>query len=329
MVQSRLFYIDTLKGLAILGVFLLHFDMTFPCPTNLISKISAIGARAPQLFFIISAYLTWKSIDKPSLSWKQFFKTRFYRLAPLYYLSLLAAILLPTYRVNLYSIWDYLAHILFLNGLNPVWIHDMMGVEWYIADLAIFYMIAPLLKKLIYNFKSGLCYFLLATCVSSLILIIYNHLFGPQISNSQYFYTFFFPHQLPAILLGILLYYITKKREYIPPKWLFILGISCFLIIGNFIYFKLNKRYITSSWVASIFWTFLFLICYQLRDYFNQNTFLSKLGKYSLSVYLFHWTIIKCIAYFLSTPNILNWIILFLTTLLISYWFGKFLENQE
>ena len=60
-------YIDVLKSLSIVIVMLIHFDQSFNCPIGIISRVAAIGARAPQFFFVISAYLTWKSIERKGI----------------------------------------------------------------------------------------------------------------------------------------------------------------------------------------------------------------------------------------------------------------------
>lgn len=61
---AREYYIDVLKGMAMLAVILVHFNNAWNAPIGILNKASAIGARCPQLFFIISAYLTWTALDK-------------------------------------------------------------------------------------------------------------------------------------------------------------------------------------------------------------------------------------------------------------------------
>ena len=78
MEKNRLNWVGFLKGLAILGVILVHFNGAIESPSTIVSALSAIGARCPQLFFIISAYLTWNSISKKdNLNAKEFLKKRF------------------------------------------------------------------------------------------------------------------------------------------------------------------------------------------------------------------------------------------------------------
>ncbi len=75
------------------GVLLIHYNVA---PNHIIASISKIGARCPQLFFIVSAFLSWTYLDKSfdKIDYLNFYKKRFFRIAPIYYLALLVALLL-------------------------------------------------------------------------------------------------------------------------------------------------------------------------------------------------------------------------------------------
>ena len=120
--KSRDNYIDVLKGIAIIFVVLIHFEQKWEAPFLLLNKIAKIGARAPQLFFIISAFLTWKSINRYGIGLR-FFINRAKRLIPIYYLSLICAMLIPTITIKDYSIGNIIAHFLLLHGFHPLWIN--------------------------------------------------------------------------------------------------------------------------------------------------------------------------------------------------------------
>lgn len=97
--------------------------------------------------------MTWTGLDKKPVDYIEFLKKRYKRMAPLYYVSLVTAVMIPIFKVFNISIGNYISHIAFLNGLNPQWCNGIMGVEWYIADLALFYLMIPCLRKLITNYK--------------------------------------------------------------------------------------------------------------------------------------------------------------------------------
>ena len=89
-----------------------------------------------------------------------------------------------------------------------------MGVEWYIADLALFYMLTPLLWRLIRNLRSSLVAFVVSAFLSSACLIIYNAYGGSDVQAvKMYFETFFILHQIPVMILGIVLFYLIQEIE--------------------------------------------------------------------------------------------------------------------
>ena len=151
--SQRLQWLDILKALAMIGVILVHFNNIWPSPINILSKLNAVGAKCPQLFFIISAYLTWTALEKNGTNWKKFYIKRFIRIAPLFYIAIILNSIIPRFKMPDISLWNWLSHIFFLNGINPLWANTIMGIEWYIADLAIFYMLTPLLWKIANNLK--------------------------------------------------------------------------------------------------------------------------------------------------------------------------------
>lgn len=255
--DNRLYFIDFLKGIAMLGVILVHFNAVFNSPISALSKAASLGARCPQLFFIVSSFLTWVGFEKGHVKWGEFYKRRFVRIAPVYYFALIACVLLPTVRLIDISAGNYISHILFLNGFVPECSNSILSVEWYIADLAIFYMLCPILKKAVKNLRSSVIAFLLSVCLSSLSLIAFNHFFYELIETDSayemYFHTFCFVHQLPVILLGIMLYYFIKqadKKRII--NMLIVSGIAVAVITAIFETLNLNKRFMTTSLIAGL-----------------------------------------------------------------------------
>ena len=232
-IQTREHYLDVLKGIAMLGVLFVHY---FPSGNHDLDVIQNMGSRCPQLFFIVSAFLTWKVLDNV-VDYKLFYKKRFIRIAPLYYISLLFALLLPTVTIYTHSLLDYIAHITFLNGLIPFWSNNIMHVEWYIADLSLLYFLTPFLKKIAYDMRSSVIALLISTLISSISLILCNHLFSEQMalypSWEMFLHTFFILNQLPIWLMGVVFFYVVKDCKKVTWGGG---GISCTNInnYGNF-----------------------------------------------------------------------------------------------
>src|SRR5690606_37748745 len=84
-------YIDALRGLAVLGVILVHCGQR----ADLLPWIRSItdqGARGVQLFFILSALTLFLSMEHRSSAGKiekkeYFFIRRFFRIAPMFYVA--------------------------------------------------------------------------------------------------------------------------------------------------------------------------------------------------------------------------------------------------
>ena len=196
-----------------LGVIMVHFGSA---PNSILDLIAKCGAKCPQLFFIVSAFLTWKALDKSSRShiYKSFYSSRFIRIAPIYFGGLIVALLIPSITIGRHTIGDYLSHILFLNGFFPQWTDNIMHVEWYIADLAIFYLLCPVLKRVVSNLKTSIITLLVSIIVSAMSLMFSNKIFAAQIdafpSWESYFHTYLFLHQLPVWMLGVVIYYLLK-----------------------------------------------------------------------------------------------------------------------
>lgn len=331
--SKRLQWIDILKAFAMVGVILVHFNNAWSSPINILSKISTLGAKCPQLFFIISAYLTWNGLEKNDNNWKLFYEKRIIRIAPLFYIGIIVSAIIPYFRLTDISAANWVSHFLFFNWINPVWINSIMGTEWYIADLALFYILTPLLWKIVRNLKC--CLFLLSCSViiSSSTLILYNNLIDSNnILIEMYFNTFIFIHQFPVIMMGITLFYLIKELSC-KELWnlLFITGIVITSITVIFIIKHLDKRYITNSLIAGLLFSWLFLLAFQMRDLFEKNVFklLAFIGMHSFGIYCFHQIVINCVLTVISQRNFCIWCSTLGLIVLISILVGYLMEKIQ
>lgn len=114
--QAKLRYIDSLRGLAILAVLMVHCGQyginKYP---DLIANIINTGGRGVQLFFVASAFTLFLSLARRSETVKSnFYIRRFFRIAPMYYLGI--------------------AYYLMQDGYGPrYWLGDAPGItSWHI-----------------------------------------------------------------------------------------------------------------------------------------------------------------------------------------------------
>jgi peptidoglycan/LPS O-acetylase OafA/YrhL len=78
---KRIESFDFLKGLAILGVIIVHSSNSFPSLINVIDKLASLGRFGVQLFFLISAINichTWKLRENEISRIKKFYLRRFF-----------------------------------------------------------------------------------------------------------------------------------------------------------------------------------------------------------------------------------------------------------
>ena len=247
-------WIDSLKGIAIIGVILVHsYCGRLPL---FLGEVSGNGKYGVQLFFLISAYLTFVSLKKHFGKIPYNFKTivswwlkKFSKLIPLYYFSLLINIYVSiktdwlgtAWRINIPNI---IFHFLFLHGLVPKYNNSIIGVEWYIGVLAIFYMIAPLLFKHINSIEKSIISFLVSIAGSNIIIQCVKLFLPSETESNYYLYTYINESsviaQLPVIMFGIFLYFIINKcltLEKINNKKLLsycFLIFSLLMILGEF-----------------------------------------------------------------------------------------------
>lgn len=158
---GSLAYIDMLRGLAILGVLLVHSTLGMPTvgleklPMH-IEYLLCAGKHGVSLFFVVSAFTLTRSIhiriDKEHMPIRKYFLRRFFRIAPAYYFVLIITFFMGIGMPGYASSQDatltwpsFAAHLLFVNGFFPYYANDFLGVEWSISTEFMFYVLLPFL----------------------------------------------------------------------------------------------------------------------------------------------------------------------------------------
>jgi peptidoglycan/LPS O-acetylase OafA/YrhL len=281
-------HLDSLRGIAVLGVIFVHAGLLLNIPKWL-SVISFTGQRGVQLFFLVSAFTLFLSHDKrrdelnPTLN---FFLRRFFRLFPMFYIATaLACVLQPQYAGPPI---DVVLSLLFLHGFTPRSnIHGALG-GWSVAAEAIFYMFLPFLFRKVRSLGTSLWLFvLLAPCM----YVVTNALALSSSPAVAEFWTFLgFPVQLPVFVMGIASYFFWK--DYIadpgvsrPSKQaalLLLASSAAFYVLE--LPFNNRGLYFSSAACALLMMS---LSIYPWKALVNHYTEL--IGKISFSVYLLHF----------------------------------------
>lgn len=310
----KLNYIDVLRGIAILGVLMVHcgqYGHNDFIPVT-IANIIGNGANGVQLFYIASAFTLFLSMNRRNENEKypklNFFIRRFFRIAPLYYIGIFYYLWQDGFGSrywlgdqDLVTTANILSNIFFVHGFNPYWINSVVPGGWSIAVEMLFYCIAPFLFVKIKNVRVAYL-FVLVTLVLRLVLDILLHkihlIESDRLWNEYLF--FYFPSQLPIFALGIFFYYIVQEGYDIkiaPPALL----LTSFLLILHIIGFSLLPIYFIFGIVFVLFGIAISKINYKILE----NPVLLYIGKVSYSMYLVHFGVL----YWLTKFDLVDFIV--------------------
>lgn len=296
-------WVDSWKGIAVFAVLLVHTGGgELP---SVFGRMGAAGSRGVQLFFIISAFLTFRSLerlaDKTSMGGRRWLLKKAVRIIPLYYLAIFVSLVVegtgPRYwlgSLQSVSAANVISHLLFINGFFPYYINSIIGVEWYLADLVIFYVLSVALYRLITNLERA---FLFMT-ISAPVCIVLNRILERVTAipdeniRSAYFGTFGFISELPVWLTGILLYFIIKEnclegikgRKGIAYAVLLLSAFQTWNLIANHSQFTL------------LFWSLSFIGLLISQEICPCTAFVNRfwkaVGRESYGIYLIHFLLI-------------------------------------
>ena len=297
-VQWELGHLDALRGIAILGVVLVHSALAVLPPgqrSGAMWDFLFFGQRGVQLFFLVSAFTLFLSLQhrKQELHpTRNFFIRRFFRIAPLLYvaLGLTYWLLRPAAGPPL----DMLLSACFLNGF--FWRSMLHGAAggWSIANEAIFYALLPLLHRWITSLRASLYALFLAVPVCLVSLHMGAH-FSQNLALKEYFMFFGFAAEFPVFLLGVVVFFIwqefglsqdgnVEKRRLLSAFVLFSVVLAFFAELPS----DNPKLWPGSMLCASLL---LALCLYSWRVLVNRATI--YLGKISYSIYLLHFFVVN------------------------------------
>jgi peptidoglycan/LPS O-acetylase OafA/YrhL len=323
---ERFDYLDALRGIAILGVILVHSAILskqgiflrdqVPSTRDLwVWIISFTGQRGVQLFYMVSAFTLFLSLDsgrKEVFRWSNFFIRRFCRIAPLFYLAILANLLLfgRVLSVKPYSElsgFDILLGFLFLHGFSGKAINSVAIGGWSIAVEATFYFLVPYLFTRIKTLSHAIYLFV----ASALVLGTISQQASIQPVNymlKQYFSFLWFPVEFPVFVLGIVAYMTWKQfvkplklgdnsaRPSLPTREL-----SMLLIFSSALLYFANLPFTDGGLYFSSFIFLPLILGLSLHSWkFLVNRFTRFMGKISFSVYLCHFFVLRLVEQILN-----------------------------
>ena len=312
---KKLNYIDALRGIAILGVLVVHCGQEgknfYP---SILQSVILNGAIGVQLFYVASAFTIFLTFagrrEKEINHTTNFLIRRFFRIAPMYY----AGILYYLYQDGLgarywlgdatqVSTWNIVSNLGFFHAFNPYWITSIVPGGWSIAVEMFFYCLVPFLFLRIRNLNQAVVFFVF-TLLLRMMMYSLLHRF-PLIAFDRLWeeYLFFYPpNQLPVFACGIILYFLVNTPRYewhVEPIVVFTLSIMLLAQLATqtvFIFpvhIQFGMAFIVLGYALSL-----------KEFYVLVNPMTIYFGKISYSMYLVHFAIL----YGLTRFNYVDWV---------------------
>jgi peptidoglycan/LPS O-acetylase OafA/YrhL len=348
---KRLLWIDISKGLAILFVAYFHFFTTYfqhgvlpPADWNSLGagalsilrlawlKISGLGFHAVGVFIILSGWTlmqsTMRRAESGAIGWSAWYRARFLRLYPMYWVAHLVYLLSP-FVARLEPVDDRI--ILSLLGLRFIDIQMnfmyLNAAWWYFSMLIQFYVIFPLL--FLAARRLGPWWFLLIACAAGffaryLLLVVWQ-------LNGLWVLGGFAICRLPEFALGMSLA-MWHTRSPARAEWFLLRGAG--LVLGLFLYPAALQLY--NGLYEYIFVDFATGTCCMLEivgiagiilTFKNPANLFGLVGLYSYGLYLIHQPYVIWLGLRIREVPIWAFLLICVPTLAVLSAWGMFLEK--
>ncbi|MGN2499270.1 acyltransferase family protein [Serratia nevei] len=323
-VPGRLEYVDSIRGLAAIGVVIAHFIVPLYLSSSVIfHDFIDIGKIGVVLFFIISGFIIPFSFKEKNGGVKAFLISRFFRLYPAYWVSLFIFLVVSYFVGTAYPTHQILSNITMFQSAFGV--RDIVGVYWTLFIELVFYALC------VFLFVMGILNNLRTNFYLSLIMLGFALLLG----GVRYFSGISLPVALPLALSLMMFggmwrayilhgdYYAKKLCGRYILVYVFMIPVICSFAYGGL--FGNGIRYII-TYLLSVVLFFIFTTKVRL-----QNRFFVFLGTISYSVYLIHPSILVLFEHFSDTLDS-NWKLFWaimgvIVTIPISHVIYKFVEE--
>lgn len=194
------------------------------------------------------------------------------------------------------SVVNIVFHFLFLHGLNPFYINSIIGVEWYLGVLFIFYLTVPLLFKKIKSLENAMLFYMASIVICGILqkILIRVPLLGKEDIYlwNVYVENYSIIAQIPVLMMGIVCYFVYEERAIVIGKKMSFTIIALSLYVVDLLVFGRNSQIL-----GVMPWSLVFGgIIIALKDssiILFDNIIFNNLGKYSYGIYLFHFLIIR------------------------------------
>ena len=349
--MKRLLWLDVSKGLAILFVAYFHFFRTYfehgtlpPADWNGLAssaltiarlvwlKVSGLGFHAVGVFIILSGWTLMQSTARRAesgvIAWRSWYRARFLRLYPMYWVAHLVYLLSP-FVARLEPVDSRI--VLSLLGLRFIDIQMnfmyLNAAWWYFSMLIQFYVIFPLL--FLAARRLGPWWFLLIACAAGffaryLLLVVWQ-------LNGLWVLGGFAICRLPEFALGMSLA-MWHRRSPARAEWFLLRGAG--LVFGLILYPAALQ--LSNGLYEYIFVDFATGTCCMLEivgiagiilTFKNPANLFGLVGLYSYGLYLIHQPYVIWLGLRIREVPIWAFLLICVPTLAVLSAWGMFLEK--
>lgn len=285
--------IQILRGIAAFGVLLFHFsfiggpDVQVDGPNPF-----RFGSAGVDIFFVLSGFVMWHVTSNQSVDMWTFWKARFVRIAPLYYLyTALFALVLFAHEGYVFPLSDVLLTLLFIPFTNSH-VHQpvpILGAGWTLNYEALFYLLfgcSLVLPRRAWRF---------ATLTAALAALICLRPFGP--ADNALALRFTSPLLMEFVMGMVIAAQITRIQQLPRAASLLLLSVAIGLLLAGPSIWPHAPRTI----VAGLPGALLVTAALALEDLLKEMQWLKPLhvlGDASYSLYLAHGVILALIEWY-------------------------------
>lgn len=295
--SSRLRELDFLRGLAILGVIMVHVGIKFSSGSAVFDSWAAFGRFGVQLFYFVSSLtmcLMWEARRQEIGRVQRFYVRRFFRIAPLFWLAIPFYLLVYGVGERYWApegigMRQVILTALFLHGFWPDTINSVVPGGWSIAVEMTFYLLFPFLvlcvgsRRFAYLFLSMLVWFL----YSALIRPALAGVLGDSELVKDFLFLNFFS-QAPVFLLGCYFFYTMKKGG----GWVDVVMLALWCLFG----FVMERLSVIESSEFLYVYVVMGVCVYLCMRLGVKMALLERLGRRSYAMYLSHFVVLSILA---------------------------------
>ncbi|OJT47074.1 acyltransferase family protein [Serratia plymuthica] len=287
----RLDYVDSIRGIAAISVVIAHFLVPiYGYDEFVFSHVFDIGKIGVVLFFIISGFIIPFSFRRENGGVQAFFISRFFRLYPGYWFSLLLYLVVSYSLGQQFPLHQVLANItMFQTALR---VKDIVGVYWTLFIELVFYFICicsfilGVLNKVRFNF------------ISSLVMLVIALVLAVARRKLDEAFPVALPLALSLMMFGGLWRSYLLDGDLIAKKLAkyYIAIFVCVIPVVSFFSYGTEPGH-TMRYTITYYLSMLLFILLTTRLRIH-NKFMVLMGVISYSVYLIHPSLLIVYEYF-------------------------------